>query len=920
MNMFLNGYRSHIQRGGLLALSLGVTFSAFAQQPARFRLQGHVHPLATAANDVGRLDPAATISNVTMNFAPTADQQTALDDLLVRQRTPGSPDYQHWLTPDEYADRFGASFADVASVKGWLEAQGFTVNTMARSRTWISFTGTAAQIEGAFQTQMHQYLVNGETHIANASAPSLPVGFSGLVRSVRGLNNFHARPKKRATSRPMYTSSHGNHYISPSDLSTIYNFAPLYNAGIDGTGQKLVIAGQTQINLSDIQHFRSEYGLAAKDPTVLLIPGSQDPGLSTGDVDEAHLDIEWSGAVARNATIEYVYAYDVMNAVQYAIDQNLAPVISTSYGLCEGEISSGEAATMRSWAQQANAQGITWFSASGDSGAADCAYVNQANLAVDIPGSIPEVTSVGGTEFSEGTGVYWAASNTSVLGSANGYVPETSWNDSVQDGQPSASGGGASQFFSKPSWQNVTGVPGDTARHVPDISFSASADHDGYLVYSQGGDYVFGGTSVPTPIYAGLAALLNQNGLKTGTLSTAGLGNLNPKLYSLYSAAPSAFHDITTGDNIVTVTCVRQRNCTSGTVGYSAGPGYDQVTGLGSVDAYVLASAWSGTIPVVTVTTRLGLQSNVGSLSTTDTLSLTATATSSDGSTPSGTVSFNQGSSQLGTAALTGSGGSATATLTLSASKLTVGAGTITATWNGQTASLTVTVLSTGSTAATPVITSVTNAASFTASFAPGAIVSVFGSQLSPIIQVAASVPLPLTISGLSATVNGIAAPLWYISPGQLNIQIPYEVASGTSATLTVNNNGQTASAVLPISVTAPAIFTDTANGLVPYASGARGSVMTLYATGAGLVSPAIATGAAPSSGTAVSLLPAPLQSTTVTVGGVSAPVSFVGIPSGVVGVLQINFQVPTNVAAGSQPVVVTIGTVASKAANLTVQ
>lgn len=151
-----------------------------------------------------------------------------------------------------------------------------------------------------------------------------------------------------------------------------------------------MIAGQTQINLSDIQHFRSEYGLAANDPVVTLVPGSRNPGLSKDDIDEAHLDLEWSGAVARNSSILYVYAYDVMNAVQYAIDQNMAPVISTSYGLCEGEISSGEAATMRSWAQQANAQGITWSSASGDTGGADCAYIGSAALSVDIPGSIPK--------------------------------------------------------------------------------------------------------------------------------------------------------------------------------------------------------------------------------------------------------------------------------------------------------------------------------------------------------------------------------------------------------------------------------------------------------------------------------------------------------------------------------------------------
>ena len=135
----------------------------------RFRLLGHVHPLARAANDTGRVDASATISNVTLNFAPTAEQQAALDDLLTRQQTPGAPEYHHWLTPEEFADRFGVSFSDLAAVKSWAEAQGLAVNSMARSRTWISVSGTAAQMETAFRTELHRYLVNGETHFSNAT-------------------------------------------------------------------------------------------------------------------------------------------------------------------------------------------------------------------------------------------------------------------------------------------------------------------------------------------------------------------------------------------------------------------------------------------------------------------------------------------------------------------------------------------------------------------------------------------------------------------------------------------------------------------------------------------------------------------------------------------------------------------------------
>jgi subtilase family serine protease len=288
----------------------------------------------------------------------------------------------------------------------------------------------------------------------------------------------------------------------------------------------------------------------------------------------------------------------VMQAVQYAIDQNLAPVVSTSYGLCEIETSNSELSAMRSWAQQGNTQGITWFSASGDSGAADCDDSRNNGLSVDAPGSIPEVTSVGGTEFNEPTDSFWNATTDTNGASALTYIPEMVWNDSAADGTPSAGGGGASVVFTKPAWQTGKGVPDDNVRHVPDISWAASADHDGYLVYTGGKLQVYGGTSVPTPSFAGLAALLNQAMVASGAQQTAGLGNLNPGLYSLAQTTSNVFHDIVDGNNVVTVKCTGRRsfNCSSIPVGFQASEGYDQASGLGSVDAYNLVTAWTSAI------------------------------------------------------------------------------------------------------------------------------------------------------------------------------------------------------------------------------------------------------------------------------------------------------------------------------------
>jgi uncharacterized protein (TIGR03437 family) len=910
----------------VFVLCLGA-FAALHAQPNRIQgridnsqrmiLAGPVHPRAVAENDLGRLDAATQLSNVTLAFGPTSDQQADLETLLVEQRTPGSPNYHRWLTPEQFADRFGVSQSDLAAIAGWLQDQRLTVTTTSRSRTWVTVSGSAERIENAFQTELHRYRVNGERHFANSMAPSLPQQFKGIVRAIRGLHDFRPHAMKRqmssarAKNQPDYTSSRGNHYLAPNDLATIYNIAPLHSAGYDGTGQSIVIAGQTQITLDDLRTFRAKYGLPAADPQVMLVPGSRDPGIINDDLDEAHLDLEWSGAVARNANLIYVYSYDVFDAVQYAIDQNLAPVISTSYGSCEGEFSSGDAATLRSWAQQANAQGITWFSASGDSGAADCAYINRSGLFVDIPGSIPEVTSVGGTEFQESGGQYWNATNGAGGASVASYIPETSWNDSALDGEPSGTGGGASRFFAKPSWQVGSGVPGDNVRHVPDISAAASADHDGYLVYTQGADAVFGGTSVPTPVYAGLAALLNQYLVQRGALSAAGLGNINPNLYSLAQSAPSIFHDITTGDNIVTVRCPRvTTSCTNTPVGYSAGVGYDQVTGLGSVDAYQLFTKWSGSIEAPAVTTKLTLQSNVPSVGANDTVFLTASATASDGSTPAGSVTFTQGSNTLGTVQLVGIGGVSTATLAAQGSRLS--SGTVTASLNGSiTATLAIsTAGSSGGSA--PSIAAVTNAASYETAYAPGAILSIFGSQLATQTGVAASTPLPLAVDGVAITVNGIAAPIWYVSPQQINFQMPYEVASGANATVVVNNNGRTALTTIPVSAAAPGIFS-------PIVSGARGDTLTLYLTGAGLVSPAIADGAAPAANTPAVRLPVPELSASVSVGGVIAPIPFIGNPTGVVGVVQVNFVVPSNIATGTRPVKVTIGGATSASVNLAV-
>jgi len=596
------------------------------------------HPLARPELDRGRVDGSMRIRRAAVVFRLSPDQQSALDKLLAEQQDPDSPNYQKWLTPEQYAARFGMSDSDLAKVSAWLKSQGLTVNGLSRARTRVFFSGAAAQVESAFRTELHQFEVNGEMRFANATEVSVPAAFSGMVRGFRGLDNFRPQPRAHAV-KPNFTSHiSGNHFLTPGDFATIYNLSPLYSAGFDGTGQKIAVVGQTQIHTADIDAFRTAGGLPARNLQLVDIDNST--GFSSGDEVEADLDVEWSGGVAKNATILYVFAgstssQNVFDAFAFAIDNNLAPVISSSYGNCEAALGTF-AQTLRQDVQQANAQGQTVTAASGDSGAADCDSASAKSathgLAVDAPASVPEVTGIGGSEFTgdasatvTGTApittasatTFWGGttSTTDNLSSALSYIPEMAWNDttaSIAAGFGlSASGGGASTVFTKAQapWQTAL-TPADGHRDVPDVSLAASPNHDGSLVCSQAATgsgatscvsgfrdsaqnlSPVGGTSVGAPAFAGIIAILNQAAPSAG----GGLGNINPKLYALAVSTPAAFHDITTGNNIVP--------CTSGStgcpasapfqIGLSAGTGYDMVTGLGSIDAHALVTSWPG--------------------------------------------------------------------------------------------------------------------------------------------------------------------------------------------------------------------------------------------------------------------------------------------------------------------------------------
>lgn len=572
-------------------------------------VRGNVHPLAVAQHDHGNVTDSFRLEHVTMMFKSGPEQEQELDALLARQQNPASPDFHRWLSPEEFSQRFGLTSNDLGSVASWLQAQGFTIDGTGRGGRSITFSGTAGRFKAAFQMPIHNFEVNGQSFYANVTDPAVPAAIADVVLGFRSLNNFKLRPRAKVRSMdalsPNFTSSTtGNHFVSPNDFTTIYDLSPLYASGLDGRGQTIAIAGQTDIQISDIHTFRSVSGLPVNDPVVILAPGSGDPGTNVNDLGESDLDIEWAGAVAPNAQIVYVNSFDVMYSLQYAVDQHLASVVAITYGDCENHYDPLEVRGLVSIAQQASAQGMTVVAAAGDSGATDCDLgIATEGLAVDLPASLPFVTGVGGTEFQD-TSSSWTTANNASNGSALGYIPEGAWNDSAIEGVPAAGGGGASFLFSKPDWQAGIGVPNDNSRDVPDISLNASSDHDGYLMCSNGSCvngyrsssgtlFIAGGTSVGAPAFAGIVALINQ---KLGSDQ----GNVNPTLYKLASTAPSVFHDITIGGNQVPCRIGTQDCPSGGSIGYAAAAGYDLATGLGSIDIFNLVSSWP--TPVISST------------------------------------------------------------------------------------------------------------------------------------------------------------------------------------------------------------------------------------------------------------------------------------------------------------------------------
>jgi subtilase family serine protease len=687
-------------------------------------------------NTLGIVDPKADLGPVSatqklghmfvlLRRSPVQDQ--ALAAFNEHQYDAASPDYHHWLSAEEFGLAYGPSDSDVAAVTAWLSRAGFQIFDVTKGRTQIEFTGTVEQVQNAFQLEIHRYDVKGVTHYANDRDPQIPQALAAVIGGITGINdltlNTHMRPGhyvkrdhvsgqfvtlkttparalpalKGKQVQPQFTfTEDGNQieYVTPYDFATIYNSLPLWNAStpVKGSGVSIAIVGDNDVNLNDIATYRKTFGLPAYTPTIHHV--GSDPGGSSG---ENTLDLEMVSASAPNAKITLVVPEGastiggILSSASYIVDNEIAPIMSASYGLCELTLGTSNNSQFNQLWQQAATEGISVFVSSGDQGSAGCSQ-RQANtpddegLEVNGMASSPYVTAVGGTDFAwewivNGASTYWNSTNDSHGASAKGYVPELPWNVNcanpllqsnyfVNSSGPLFTtptevcnavigteyapfltiGGGSGGYshcttpsgsnpgscaggYAKPSWQTGTGVPSDGKRDVPDVALFASYGYPDFTdggpltplviaseimwcysgsghacVYDDYQDIVFqgnGGTSAATPYWAGIMAMIvqKQNGAKQGLANpilyklAAGESLTSCGTNSVKSGNSCIFYDITNFDNaqgcIDTAENCANEGAELGVLpGYNATKGYDQATGLGSVNIANLVDKW----------------------------------------------------------------------------------------------------------------------------------------------------------------------------------------------------------------------------------------------------------------------------------------------------------------------------------------
>ena len=559
---------------GIAAVSPALTSPASAD-PATQRLTGHVLRAAMArARFVGRVSPLETVP---LALTLPLRDPAGLSDLLGRLYTPGDPMQGRFLTPDEFAQRFGPTPEDYAAVADFARRAGLTVTGTHPNRLILDVAGPASAVESALRVHLGRYRgASGRLFRAPDADPSVPAVLAGRLAGVVGLDTFAVhRPHLRPALNPE-SGSGPKGGLAPSDIRNAYHLT----GGQGGAGQAVALYELDGYLASDITAYQGAFGLPALAPTTVLVDGAT--GAAGANTDEVALDIELAQALAPN--LGHVYVYETPNdgldahyldAYSRIATDNLAKQVSTSWGSPESTNTQAFLQAENAIFQQMAVQGQSMFSATGDNGAYDNAGANPdgslnpnalGTLSVDDPGSQPYVTGVGGTRLSSGPG--------------GAYQSEAAWGspaDTTLSPQGSGGGGGFSVQWPVPSYQ--AGIsPAPANRSVPDVALNADPN-TGYSVYTSGAWHVFGGTSVGAPLWAGFTALVNGQRAAAGL---APVGFLNPPLYQIGASASYAggFNDVKTGSNLF----------------YPAHTGYDNASGLGT---------FSGDALLNTLATRL---------------------------------------------------------------------------------------------------------------------------------------------------------------------------------------------------------------------------------------------------------------------------------------------------------------------------
>jgi hypothetical protein len=610
-------------------------------------LPGTVHPLVRSGLDRGRVNESTPAERLLLVLNRPPEREAAFQQLLKDLHTPGSPSYHQWLTPDEIGARFGPAASDLDAVTGWLRSSGFSVNRVSRAGRFIEFSGNVGEVNAAFHTEIHEYMVNGALHHANATEVRIPQALAGIVNAVSPLSDFRPQSLLQpggkghydATARqfvPEFTlpSSWSPllYGVAPADFYTEYDLAPLYSASVTGAGKTIGIIDESNIDVSLDNAYRSVFGLAANPVQVVLDGG--DPGMNSSD-GESYLDVEVAGAVAPGATVNlYIsagspYQDPLALAALRAVEDNQADVLSISWGAGEQELeNSGNQLWAALW-EQAAAQGQTVLVSAGDLGQVpdeDYLFLGPVlGPAVNGLASTPWNVAVGGTDFyysdyasgAPSASTFWNATNDpTTKGSLKARLPEQVWNDpfgldaisnGLERNEIYAGGGGASSCttmnlttglcvsgYPKPAWQTGPGVPSDGVRDIPDVSLFASngANYSGFVTCDSEGDC--------TPDSSGNFGFDFVGGTSASAPAMAGImalldqkygrqGQANAVLYPLAQQKPSSFHDITLGGNWDI--CVEgDSDCTLNVFGLGVYAGESTV--YSAAPGFDLASGW----------------------------------------------------------------------------------------------------------------------------------------------------------------------------------------------------------------------------------------------------------------------------------------------------------------------------------------